>query len=233
MTTTHALPADETAAVPYIRDALRDAIIERRLPPGTKLAEIDVGKLFNASRAFARGALQALSYEGLVRIERNRGAFVAQPSPEEAHEIFAARRQIEPGVVSAAAVNMTPEAGARLRALLEDEQQLMRKPGREARRAEIKVSGDFHLMIAAITGNSIMQRFMEELVARSSLVIALYGQSTVSSCGHREHEEIVIALETGDAEGACRLTLHHIDHILADLDFSARKPADLRQVFQM
>ena len=216
-----------------IRDALRDAIVERRLAPGTKLSEVDVGKLFNVSRTLVRGALQALSYEGLVKVERNRGAFVAYPSPEEAREIFAARRQIEPGIVTAAARTIKPADIVRLRALLAEEQRLTVQRGRDARRAEIKASGDFHLTLATIAGNSIMERFMDELVARSSLVIALYGQSSVSSCGHREHEDIVSALEAGDTDKACALMLHHIDHIEADLDMRVKNGIDLREALSI
>jgi DNA-binding transcriptional regulator YhcF (GntR family) len=91
-----------------IRDAIRDAIVERRLSPGTKLSESDVGNLFNVSRTLARAALQALSYEGLVSVEKNRGAFVAYPSPDEARQIFAARRLIEPGILREAAARITP-----------------------------------------------------------------------------------------------------------------------------
>lgn len=233
MTIDFTLAAEETpdGGAQPIRDALREAIVERRLAPGTKLSEVDVGKLFNVSRTLVRGALQALSYEGLVKVERNRGAFVAYPSPEEAREIFAARRQIEPGIVTAAAERMTPAALARLRALLETEGQLTGQRGRDARRAEIKASGDFHLTIAAIAGNRILERFMDELIARSSLVIALYGQSAASSCGHREHQDIVGALEAGEVERARHLMLHHIDHIEADLDLRIRKPSGLREAF--
>ncbi|TGV82652.1 GntR family transcriptional regulator, partial [Mesorhizobium sp. M2D.F.Ca.ET.145.01.1.1] len=78
-----------------IRDSLRDAIVDRRLAPGTKLSEGEVGTLFDVSRTVARAALQMLSFEGLVRTERNRGAFVANPSPEEARQVFASRRLIE------------------------------------------------------------------------------------------------------------------------------------------
>src|SRR6187551_2392063 len=63
-----------------IRDQLRDAIIDRRLAPGTKLNEAEVGELFSVSRTVVRSALQMLSFEGLVRTERNRGAFVANPT---------------------------------------------------------------------------------------------------------------------------------------------------------
>ena len=216
-----------------IRDAIRDAIVERRLSPGTKLSESDVGNLFKVSRTLARAALQALSYEGLVSVEKNRGAFVAYPSPEQARQIFAARRLVEPGILREAAARITPSQVQHLRQLLLDEGRLMGERGQTARRAEIKASGDFHLTLAAISGNAIMQRFMDELVARSSLVIALYGQSTISSCGHSEHGDIVAAIERNDLDEACHLMLHHIAHIEADLDLRERKSVGLKEAFEL
>ncbi|KAA0697101.1 GntR family transcriptional regulator [Neorhizobium sp. P12A] len=227
--------ADDSAdtGTRQIRDALRDAIVERRLSPGTKLSESDVGNLFNVSRTLVRAALQALSYEGLVSVEKNRGAFVAYPSPEEARQIFAARRLVEPGILREAATRITPSQIWQLRHLLLEEGRLMGERGQTARRAEIKASGDFHLTLAAISGNVIMQRFMDELVARSSLVIALYGQSTISSCGHSEHGDIVAAIERNDLDEACRLMLHHIAHIEADLDLRERRGFNLKEALEL
>ncbi|WP_275783696.1 GntR family transcriptional regulator [Pararhizobium gei] len=215
----------------YIRDNLRDAIVDRRLAPGTKLSEADVGALFKVSRTLVRGALQALAYEGLVSVEKNRGAFVAYPSPEEARQIFATRRLFEPGILREAARHMGPLQLTQLRHLLLEEGRLMAERGQTARRAEIKASGDFHLMLASMTGNAVMQRFMDELVARSSLVIALYGQSAISSCGHQEHQDIVTAIERGDLDHASHLMIHHIDHIEADLDLREKKGSDLKEAF--
>jgi DNA-binding GntR family transcriptional regulator len=111
---TAAAPAEEQIEVSThsIRDSIRDAIVDRRLAPGTKLSEADVGTLFNVSRTLVRSALQALSYEGLVSVEKNRGAFVAHPSPEEARQIFATRRMIEPGILREAAQHMGPGLSA-------------------------------------------------------------------------------------------------------------------------
>ncbi|WP_312363061.1 GntR family transcriptional regulator [Ensifer sp.] len=226
--TSPAAPADATTDSQQIRDRLRDAIVERRLAPGTKLSESDVGDLFKVSRTLVRAALQALAYEGLVTVEKNRGAFVAHPSPQEARQIFATRRLIEPGLLSAAAARIGPGEIAALRKLLATEEHLTAQRGRSARRAEIKASGDFHLALADLTGNAILRRFMDELIARSSLVIALYGQSTVSSCGHSEHDDILTAIEKGDVDTASSLMIRHIDHIEADLDLRERKPTDLR-----
>lgn len=212
-----ASPVAEDRAV-MIRDHLRDAIVDRRLAPGTKLNEAEVGTLFDVSRTVVRAALQALAFEGLVKTERNRGAFVANPSPDEARQVFASRRLIEPGIARAAAERVTPADIAGFRERLHDETRLLGERGPSARRAEIHASGDFHILLANVAGNAILLRFMEELVARSSLVIALYGRSGASSCGHNDHGNIVDALEAGDSEKAAKLLLTHIDHIEADLD---------------
>jgi DNA-binding GntR family transcriptional regulator len=216
-----------------IRDALRDAIVDRRLAPGAKLSESEVGSLFDVSRTVVRTVLQMLAYEGLVKIERNRGAFVSNPSPDEARQVFESRRLIEPGIVRAAAERLSSGDIAALRLHLEQEAHFMNKRGPSARRAEIKASGDFHLMLAAHAGNAILEKFMDELVARSSLVIALYGRSGVSSCGHNEHGSILDALDAGDVDKACSLMLRHIDHIEADLDLRVQEGLTLKDALAL
>lgn len=216
-----------------IRDRLRDAIVDHRLAPATKLSESEVGALFDVSRTVARAALQMLAFEGLVRIERNRGAFVANPSREEARQVFDARRLVEPGIVAAAAARRTPADVQHLKAHLARESGHMSERGTSARRAEIKASGEFHLLLAEMGGNAILHRFMEELIARSSLVIALYGRSGASSCGHEEHGQIVDALESGEAQAAAALVVRHIDHIEADLELRARAGLALKEALEL
>ncbi|KGD96933.1 GntR family transcriptional regulator [Rhizobium sp. YS-1r] len=230
ITFTETSPEDRSLA---IREALRNAIIDRRLTPGIKLSESEVGSLFDVSRTVARAALQMLAFEGLVKTERNRGAFVSNPSPEEAKQIFASRRLIEPGIVAAAVERITPADIEQFRRQLEEEERYMNERGPAARRAEIKASGDFHLMLASVAGNLILQKFMDELVARSSLVIALYGRSGVSSCGHAEHSAILDALEKGDGRGATQLMVHHIDHIEADLDLQLKQGLGLKDALAL
>lgn len=212
-----------------IRDHLRDAIVDRRLAPGTKLSEAEVGVLFDVSRTMVRAALQALAFEGLVKTERNRGAFVAYPSPDEARQVFASRRLIEPGLALAAAERISTSEVTAFRERLHHETELLNQRGPTARRAEIHASGDFHLLLARVAGNTILLRFMEELVARSSLVIALYGRSGASSCGHGDHAAILAALEKHDGTLAGNLLLTHIDHIEADLDLRNTSNLPLRE----
>src|SRR5215217_2843440 len=150
MEQTFAVPPVAEDRAMMIRDHLRDAIVDRRLAPGTKLNEAEVGTLFDVSRTVVRAALQALAFEGLVKTERNRGAFVANPSPEEARQVFASRRLIEPGIAIAAAGRMTPAHVAAFKAQLDEEGRFIAERGPNARRSEIKASGDFHLLLASV-----------------------------------------------------------------------------------
>src|SRR4051794_34898812 len=60
-----------------IARAVRAAIAEQRLPPGTKLSEDELGATFGVSRTIVRAALRSLQAERLVTMWPNRGAFVA------------------------------------------------------------------------------------------------------------------------------------------------------------
>lgn len=88
-------------------------------------------------------------------------------------------------------------------------------------------------MLARVAGNALLEKFMDELVARSSLVIALYGRSGVSSCGHDDHALILEALQSGDADRAADMMLHHIGHIEADLDLRMGNILTLREALNL
>lgn len=83
-----------------IADILTRAIIDHRLVPGCKLGERELAEIFEVSRIVIRQALIRLAYDGLAQIERNRGAFVARPSMQEAMEIYDALTLVEQGVAA-------------------------------------------------------------------------------------------------------------------------------------
>ena len=142
------------------------------------------------------------------------------------------RRVIEAEIAKRAAQLLTKTDIDRFHSHLNEEQRLLAERGPNARRAAIKASGEFHLLLASVAGNQILERFMRELVARSSLVIALYGQSGASSCARTEHADILDALEKRDGKKAARAIRNHIDHIEEDLDYKVAGSAPLRQVLR-
>ena len=198
-----------------IHESIRRAVIEHRLAPGTRLPEDQIGGLFGASRTLVRAALQRLVHDGIVTMSRNRGAFVASPSVEEARQVFEARRIIESVTIARAAAVVGP-------ADLESLDDVLMRGARAMvagdRGTAIRLSGEFHLAIAAMAGQQVLQGFLIELVSRSSLVIALYGRGFDSACADEEHRGLLDALRCRDAERAARLIVSHLDHIEADLD---------------
>ena len=95
--------------------ALRQAIIEQALPPGTKLPEDELGIRFGMSRTLVRAALAQLQSEGLVDAPPRRTATTAKPTLEEAREVFGVRRTLEREVVRLVIARWRPEFGAELR----------------------------------------------------------------------------------------------------------------------
>ncbi|MBB3316740.1 DNA-binding GntR family transcriptional regulator [Rhizobium sp. BK181] len=193
------------------------SIAERRLRPGIQLKEEQLAAIFNVSRARIRQALTVLERDGLVTIIPNRGAFVSKPSVEEARDVFFVRRTVERCVVERLCQSVNKADLRRLRDHVAKE--------RAANAADvtsdiIKLSGGFHLLLAETVGSDFLFTTMRDLIARSSLITAVYRNTNRFNCGPDEHEEIVEAIAAKDAEKASQLMAHHLEHVESELDLS-------------
>jgi DNA-binding GntR family transcriptional regulator len=194
------------------------AVIEQRLPPKTKLSEAMLCESFGVGRMPVRRALLLLASQGIVDLHSNRGAFVSSPSRKEVRDVFDARLALEPSIVRQVAEHAEPSVLDALERHIQQEQQA--KDGRNRREA-IRLSGEFHVKLAAATGNAVLIRMLRELVTRTSLIIGLFGTSDVSSCEEREHGCILDALRKRDGNAADTLIRTHLAHIEANLDLGA------------
>lgn len=191
------------------------AIHEHRLAPGTKLSEDEVGELFGVSRTIVRAGLQRLAHERLVTLRRNRGAHVAQPTVREAREVFEARALLEPRTARSAAERCTPDDAERLHGHIAAEHAATASgdPGRA-----LRLSGQFHLEVARIADQATIAEIIAGLVARSSLVIALYWQRRAALCESHAHHALVAALAAHDGDRAEELMKSHLLDLLTSLD---------------
>lgn len=217
-----------SATVVYER--IVSAIFEHRLAPGTKLVEDRLADIFSVNRSTVRSALSRLAHEQIVRLEPNRGAFVASPSPREAREIFESRRLIEPGLVRRLAGSIDRRGILQLRAMVHEEAQAR---SRNDRRSIIRMSGEFHIAIAELAGNAFLAKVIHELASLTCLIIFLYDSPAIPSCHGDEHAEITEAIAGKDAERAVALMLQHLDHVERSLALQDEKHLDLEleQVF--
>jgi DNA-binding GntR family transcriptional regulator len=210
----------DSADANEVYERIWNAIMDHSLPPETRLVEAQLCDIFGLGRTRLRQVLQRLAHERVVTLMPNRGAMVSKPSIAEAREVFAARRIIESGIVASFIAGATKADNKRLQEHLVQEKAAWRH---NDRRAMLKLSGEFHLVIAEIVGNSILLELLRDLVSRSSLIIAVYRKPGIASCPPDEHQELVTALEQRSPK-ALDLMMHHLDHVLADLQLDS--PAD-------
>ncbi|SHJ17629.1 DNA-binding transcriptional regulator, GntR family [Palleronia salina] len=219
----------------WSRDAiaadLERAIHEHRLPPGTKLGEDDLAEAYGISRTIVRAALLALSHRHLVQLRRNRGAFVAQPTPREAREVFEARSLLEPRTAHSAALRMTEADLALLNANIRDEHAAL-DAGENGR--ALLLSGQFHLEVARIADQTTIEAVISELISRSSLIIALYWRRRAALCETQAHHALLDAFARKDGAAAEELMKNHLLDLVASLDLRnvAPPPASLREALQ-
>ena len=176
--------------------------------PGTKLAEQKIADIFKVSRTLVRQALNQLSRDKLITLEPARGARVAEPSVEEARQVFEARHMLEAAMVAA----RRHRAHARRRS-----PSCARTCARSRRRSQrTDVSGrtrllaDFHVVLARMLGNEVLAEHAADLVSRSSLIALMYQSAHSAEHSFDEHVAIVDALEKRDARAAVRLMEEHL-----------------------
>ena len=214
-----------------IVERIFEAIIDQRLPPGTKLSEAALCEAFGVGRMRIRQSLLLLSSREVVELLPNRGAFVASPSAEQAREVFETRLMIEPNVARLAAERASDADLTRLGAHLQLEHQAHHS---SKRRDAIRLSGQFHVLLAEVAGNSVALRMVKELVTRTSLIIGIFGSPGVSNCRDEDHDEIFTAFQTRNSDLAARLMEDHLRHIQEHLELGGRTEAssDLVAIFR-
>ncbi|WP_439124240.1 GntR family transcriptional regulator [Marivita sp.] len=195
--------------------SLSRAIHEHKLSPGIKLGEDELAEIYGVSRTVVRSALRTLAHHRLVEIKRNRGAFIAQPSPREAREVFEARELLEPRTAREAARRATSADAARLRRHIAREHEASLDGDRGL---SLYLSGQLHVEIARIAAQDTITGFIETLIARSSLIVALYWRRESAICGHHDHESLVCAIEAHQPDEAEALMRSHLVDLHSALD---------------
>jgi DNA-binding GntR family transcriptional regulator len=211
-----------------IVDSVTAAIVERRLMPGTKLAEQRLADIFQVSRTVVRQALNQLSRDRLVTLEPARGAFVAMPSVGEARQVFAVRQMLEAALVKQLCRQITHQQIAELRQHLRAEHAAVSRtdvPGRT------RLLADFHIVLARMLGNDVLAEILGDLLTRSSLIALMYQSAHSAEASCAEHVAIVDALERRDARAAVRLAEEHLTHVERNLRLDPRSP-DLAHILR-
>ncbi|MBL8358881.1 MAG: GntR family transcriptional regulator [Rubrivivax sp.] len=202
-----------------IVESITTAIVERRLMPGTKLAEQQIADIFQVSRTIVRQALNQLSRDHLVTLEPARGAFVAAPSVEEARQVFQVRQMLEAAMVRQLCAVISDEQVRELR-------QHLKREGDAVARTDVtgrtRLLADFHVVLAQMLGNQVLADLLTDLLSRCSLIALMYQSSHSAEHSADEHVAIVDALARRDTRAAVRLMESHLGNVERNLQRQPR-----------
>ncbi|MGD9738209.1 MAG: GntR family transcriptional regulator [Bauldia sp.] len=187
---------------------LAEAIVNGALQPGVKLIEDVIAAHFSVSRTVVRGAIAILQRDHLVERRRNRGAFIAEPSADDARKLFDARRALEGAVIDRVVPVATEADIKRLHALTYHSGHSHHHHDEKEKH---ELSSRFHVELAMLTGNPVLVEYLEKTLARLSLVSARFGdQPEPEGCGDDEHRSLLDAIAARDTARARREMEAHL-----------------------
>ena len=201
---------------------IEQAVIDHRLPPGTKLKEIQLAEVFGVKRGTIRKVLARLAYSRLVDQLPNRGASVAKPSVEEGRDLFATRRVLEGAIIQSLTPHISKAQIQQLRHMLDQEQNAYET---DDTKLALSLSVDFHRQLARMCGNGVLEEYLNDIIRRTPLVILTHlSTDPQNRCLNQEHEAIVDAIQAGDAKKAADIMNQHLLHIENRIEHKSEDP---------
>jgi len=204
-------PLERSAAADGVYEALREAIVAKRLLPGDRLAEEQLARQFGVSRTPVREALLRLEAEQFATRVARRG-LVVRPIPEsEVLEVYAVRAALDGLAASLAAEQATPPDRARLRWISDQ----IREAGDRAdyvRMAELNI--ELHEALCDAAHNGMLLLFMRQIhdwVRRFGEADTTFSRPGRAAEAIAEHDEVISAIEAGHAELAGNLARQHMN----------------------
>jgi len=192
--------ASRSLSAAVVVPALREAIIEGRLPPGSRLSEAELGVQFGVSRTPVREAFAQLERDGLVTAVPRVGAFVRTVSVDDVDDIYQARMALETFAVALVTGRLTAIGRARLEEVL----SAMRRSAEHGEPLAYTTELDrFYAIIMELAGNAVLRRMHESLlgpVRRLRRIAMSHEHRMPESLQHAE--EIVRAIVSGNADAA-------------------------------
>jgi DNA-binding GntR family transcriptional regulator len=194
-----------------VASALREAILDGTLSPGTWLREAGVAQAMNVSRTPVRDAFRILAAEGLVTINANQGSVVAPMTSDDVIELYTVRESLEKLAARLAARRGSQQCLDAFARLLPAMKRL-RETG-DARGLS-KLNFDFHEVVRVAAGN----RYLDNALALLHNAARRFPDPTLGLPGRmdesiQEHIDLADAISKGDADAAERIAGDHMRHL--------------------
>jgi DNA-binding GntR family transcriptional regulator len=181
--------------------AIKAAILSLELPPGSQLAERQLGDLLHVSKTPIREALARLEREGFAVTLPYRGTLVTTLTHDDIREIFDLRALLEGHAVLEAIPNFSAADLKQLHGLVD---QAAAATARDDPTTCFQANHDFHQMSIDRVWNQRLRSQLTNLSDHARRIRAATAPVwRLLGLDLKYHRELVAAAERGDAEAAC------------------------------
>ncbi len=210
----NARPNRTLTAHVYVRDTLREAILNGDLPAGSRLIQAEIAAQLSVSNTPVREALRDRAGEGLVVFDAHRGSRVRALDLDEVRELYEMRIALEPLMVRRVMRRITPEHLDRAQEICE---QLAHTTGLTE---WSELNRQFHSIFTLDESHSRLASVMAALRDSASMYVALSlgANSERIAESNAEHAKLIEYYRAGDVKNAVAITVRHLRGTLADIE---------------
>jgi DNA-binding GntR family transcriptional regulator len=180
-----------------VADAVRNMIVDGRLPAGERINEVHLSQQLGVSRTPLREALARLVHEGALEAIPRIGYFVRPLTVEEFEQIYSIRPILDPEALRLAGLP-TP---AQIERLAEINRRI-----EKARDPDeiIGLDDEWHLELVSACPNKVLIDLIKQFARRTRRYeIALMRERRNVLTSHTNHKAVMAALRKRDLKAAC------------------------------
>jgi len=200
---------DRRSLVQNAAEQLKQSILSGKLPPGTRLLEVDISEQLGISRGTLREALRILENDKLIESTTGHGSYVRSFSERDIRELYSLRSLLEQEAIRLATLQVTPQQLERLRQCLER----IFVSAKKGDLAQVVSSDfDFHFEIWKIADHLRLLQTLEELSLQIKIYLAVQTKLYEDlASGIADHQAIFTAIVDRDSERAAELMREHLE----------------------
>lgn len=188
-------------------------IISGQFRPGDFLLETEIAEKLGMSRTPVGKALTMLVSEGFLNKMPKKGCYIPLPTPEDAEQVFFARKAVESQAAASAALHATEKEIQQLQEVLSKDYEALASGSKDTYSS---ANEEFHLGIAKASHNQYLEKWVRNIFWRSNIYVFYFDsfykgkKFSVPQKTPMQHATIIKAIADRDPKKAAQLMEEHI-----------------------
>lgn len=193
----------------HVHNALSEAIVEGKLPPGERLRETQMAKALGVSRTPVREAFVRLKQQRLMSSDASGAYYVAEWDRQTLWEIATLRAALESLAFSLVPQNLSQADFDHLEEITRQMGEMDADPTSGDYKRMALFDFQFHTYVWSRTGHELLEQALENIKPQAQYYMYLTRQAGQTDYAE-QHRKLIDFLKQGDRSKANEIMLDHI-----------------------